>query len=436
MVVASHPNVFCVAGVKKGKRPIHAVLMVLSITYLLLAIGGCASSEKAGEDSGSGGGQASLNNNQGELKIREYLLSPRDEIKITVYNHEELSRNIMIPPDGHFFYPIVGEIDANGLSLRELREKITGGLAEYREHFLKPGDRISVAIFNHPELERTITVPPDGYVFYPLLGELDTDGMTIRDLRAFVADGLSKYRQFYLLPGDEISITVYLHNELNRAMIIPPDGHIFYPMVGEIDTKEKNLRQVREIITGGLKNHVRDPQVSVDIVAFGMPKIVVDPQVAVDIVKINGPQMIPDPQVSIEVAAFGGQKIFILGEVRKPGVYLADGSTTLLEVIARAEGFTLDAKQKNIVLVRQGADKPDMLLFNVTEARVNGDVSQNPLLQKGDLIFVPRTFISNVDRFFKHLSNIVAPLLQLEVGYYVGQKILESGADGTPIAIR
>lgn len=424
----------------KGRYLFHVTWVVLSITCLLLAIGGCASSEKADGASNSGGSnqavQPPVDNSQSGLDIREYLLSPSDEIKITVYNHDELSRNIMIPPSGRFFYPIVGEIDANGLSLMELREKITGGLAEYKEHFLKPGDYISVAIFNHPELDRTITVPPDGHIFYPLLGEIYTGGMTIRDLRAFVADGLSKYRQFYLVPGDEISITVYLHKELDRSMIIPPDGYIFYPMVGEIDIREKNLKQLREIITDGLKKHVRNPQVGVDIVSFGMPKIVVDPQVAVDIMKINGPQMIPDPQVSIEVAAFGGQKVFILGEVKNPGVYLADGSMTLLEVIARAEGFTIDAKQKNVVLVRQGIDGPELFLFDLRKAQRDGDAYHNPLVKKGDLVFVPRTFISDVDRFFKHLSNIISPLLQLEIGYYIGQKVLGSGADGTPIAVR
>jgi hypothetical protein len=50
-------------------------------------------------------------------------------------------------------------------------------------------------------------------------------------------------------------------------------------------------------------------------------------------------------------------------------------------------------------------------------------MTQNPILQRGDIVFVPRTFIANVDRFFEHLKKIVSPLLDIETGYWIGQNI-------------
>jgi hypothetical protein len=50
-------------------------------------------------------------------------------------------------------------------------------------------------------------------------------------------------------------------------------------------------------------------------------------------------------------------------------------------------------------------------------------MEQNPYVQAGDIIYVTRTFISNVDRFFDHLSRILSPILSVETGYFIGQQI-------------
>jgi polysaccharide export outer membrane protein len=276
-----------------------------------------------------------------------------------------------------------------------------------RKYMLSAGDEINVTIFPQAELSRRLTIPPDGRFFYPLGGEIDVKGKSLDDLRKFILDGFSKYKKTTLMPGDEISILVYRHDELARRLIIPSDGRIFYPLIGTVELMGKSPEQVRETITDKFTKYLVDPQVTVDLVNSVVPQVVIN------------------PQVSAEVVAYGGQKVFVLGEVNNPGVFLTDGSMGVIEAILEAGGPTLDAKQNNVLLIKKRGDKPkpELITLNL-EGILNGnDPDHDIVLQKGDIVYVPRTFISDVDRFFGHLSNIISPLLGIERGIFIGQQI-------------
>lgn len=489
---------------------------VLFLLTLAVFYPGCAPLQKI-DNKSEMGFKFETDEEIGGTKIKEFFLSPGDEIKINVFQHKELSRTVKIPPDNKLFFPFVGEIDSSGKNLKQLREMITYGLSNYKEIFLLPGDEISISVFNHKELNRKIKIPSDGYIFFPLVGEIDTTDKTLRSVREIIVErlsqfrsvallagdeiqisvyrhkelsrrlsippdgkiyfplvgeinttnkkiselaeairtGLTEYKQEFLTPGDKIEITVYQHDNLNRNITIPSDGQIFYPLVGEISTMGKDLATLRKALTKKLSVHIKDvqldinlassilpktlidPQVSVDLIKSGLPKILLDPQVAIDIVKLSTPKKIVNPQVSVEIVGFGGQKVFVLGEVKRPGVYFADGSVTLIEAISLAGGFTLVAKQKDVLFVRsKGKDmqQPELLIVNLKQAFTTGNMMQNLVLQKGDMIYVPRTTIANVNRFFSHLTTIIQPLLGLEYGYFIGQIIHEGPASSETVS--
>lgn len=284
---------------------------------------------------------------------------------------------------------------------------------EIRQFFLSPGDEIKISVFQHDDLTRSIKIPPDGVIFYPIVGEIDLAGVSLAKLRDTITEGLSENKRQPLFSGDEISITVFRHEEYNRKFIVPSDGSIFFPQVGDINIEEKTLSEIRNIISTGLSQYI------------------VDPQVMIDITELNNLARIADPQVSVEVVSFGGQKVFVLGEVNKPGVFLANGFTDLVEIISMAGGPTLDAEQKSVLVIRKGTEKtkPELIIADLKQFLVDGDATQNIIIKRGDIVFVPRTFISNVDRFFEHLNKIVSPLFDMERGYWVGQNI-EAGPSG------
>ncbi|CAG1771678.1 partial Polysialic acid transport protein KpsD, partial [uncultured bacterium] len=200
--------------------------------------------------------------------------------------------------------------------------------------------------------------------------------------------------EFILGVGDEIELTVYRHDDLNKKVRIPPDGTNTFPLIGKIQTKGTSIHQLQGKIKESLSTYL------------------------------------VDPQISLEVSSFKGQKIFILGEVHSPGVYQLETPTSIIEAIAKAGGYTLDGKYSSVVLIRNGNEKPELKRLDLKRAFASGDLSQNVFVKSGDVVYVPRTFISDVDRFFKHFENIIRPLVIMEQGILLGKRIDEEVFSG------
>ncbi|MBI1812057.1 MAG: polysaccharide export protein [Nitrospirae bacterium] len=66
-----------------------------------------------------------------DVKITEFILGPRDTIEILVYRQDDLKRTIQIDPSGIISYPLIGDIQAGGLSIFQLRDKLKDGLSKY-----------------------------------------------------------------------------------------------------------------------------------------------------------------------------------------------------------------------------------------------------------------------------------------------------------------
>ena len=200
-----------------------------------------------------------------------------------------------------------------------------------------------------------------------------------------------KITEFILGAGDTIEISVYRHDDLKKTAKIDVSGIISYPLIGDIQAAGISIFQLRDKIRDGLSKYI-----------------------------VN-------PQVSVNVTSVQSQKVIVLGEVKNPGIFSLDRPMSALEAMSNAGGFTLDGKQNSILLIRGGMKKPELITLNLAKALNEGDLTQNVMLQRNDIIYVPRTFISNVDRFFAHLSAIISPLLSLESGYYIGQQIERQG---------
>jgi polysaccharide export outer membrane protein len=205
-----------------------------------------------------------------------------------------------------------------------------------------------------------------------------------------------KVSEFILGPGDRLEITVYRHDDLTRTVWIEPSGKIMYPWAGDIQAAGLSIFQLRDRIHDGLSRYIVDPQVSVGI-------------------------------LSIQ-----SQKIIVLGEVRAPGFFPADTPMSVLEAIARAGGTSLDAEQRSVLLIRGGLGSPELRLLNIEGVLKKGDLSDNIMLQGGDIIYMPRTVIADVSRFFGYLSSIISPIVDAERAYLLGDEI----RTGEPVSVR
>ncbi|OGW37830.1 MAG: hypothetical protein A2Y97_04030 [Nitrospirae bacterium RBG_13_39_12] len=209
-----------------------------------------------------------------------------------------------------------------------------------------------------------------------------------------------KLNEFILGPGDRVEIIVYRHDDLKRTAQIDTSGKIAYPLVGDIQAGGSSIFQLRDKIRDGLSKYI-----------------------------IN-------PEVTIGVVSVLSQKVGVLGEVNNPGLFTLDTSLTAVEAVSKAGGFTINAKQKNVLLIRGGLKKPELITLNINNFFREQDLTQNVSLKNGDIIYVPATFIENVARFFDHLSRILAPLTSIESGIYIGQQIKQGTGGGASVPAR
>ena len=281
--------------------------------------------------------------------------------------------------------------------------------ARISTYYLSSGDEIRVSVFGYPELDRTVRIPPDGHMFLPMVGDIAVDGMSIPELRQLIADRLRAADDQRIASGDLVLIRVYRHEDLTVTTTVPSSGRVSLPLAGEVDLAGLTVEGASQAIAGKLQPYVLRPSVSTTIQksASGLPG------------------RITDPHVSVEVMAFGGHKVLVLGEVQRPGVYVSEGGSRLLEIVARAGGPTNDAKLKNVALIRPATETspPLRAVVNLERALKSGVLDQNPPVQRGDVIYVPRSTIANLAQFFRHVYDIVRPFVVIETGIWLGQNI-------------
>lgn len=179
-------------------------------------------------------------------------------------------------------------------------------------------------------------------------------------------------------PGDQIRMTVFRHPELNCDVSINNSGLIFIPLAGEINVKGVRATELRRLIARKISKYINDPQVSTDVIVRR------------------------------------SRKITILGEVQDPGIYTMDGPIDVLDAIAMGNGFVEAAKPSKVILLRDVNGVTQHYLLDLDLAQSEGDMVNNPPLRPGDVIFVPRNLMTDMDRFCVHISNMLTPIIQLE----------------------
>jgi len=93
-----------------------------------------------------------------------------------------------------------------------------------------------------------------------------------------------------------------------------------------------------------------------------------------------------------------------------------------------------DAKPKSVLLVRSGDGErePETMVIDLNDTLKEGDMTANPRIRRGDVVFVPETTISNVGRYFAHVGQIVRPFVDLAAGIWLGQNIEAGPIDRNP----
>ena len=186
---------------------------------------------------------------------------------------------------------------------------------------------------------------------------------------------------YRLYPGDQLDVTVLSAPELNRSVTVQPDGRITLPLVPALMVADRSA-----------------PQVEAALAAAYSTQLV-------------------RPDVSVAVKQATSLKVFVGGEVDKPGVYDMPGDINALQAVIMAGGFKTSAKSGDVVIIRRGpGGEPMMRTVDLRKAaRDPYRVGAVPL-RRFDVVFVPRTGLSELGVFVQQIRDT----LPVQFSYVIG----------------
>lgn len=173
--------------------------------------------------------------------------------------------------------------------------------------------------------------------------------------------GTAAANEYLMRPGDQLNITVTQQPELGSnntngtqtPFIVRPDGNVDFPLVGEIHAEGMTVSQFTRTLKEGLSQYI------------------VAPDVAVNITKL------------------GTVRVYVFGEVHRPGAVELTKGHTVIDAIGAAQGFTWDTGKKKIWLIHQ--DQPKNLIpIHLNDMLKTGNLSENYELREGDILYLTR----------------------------------------------
>ena len=155
-------------------------------------------------------------------------------------------------------------------------------------------------------------------------------------------------------PQDVLSISVWKEPDLSENTLpVRPDGKISLPLINDIQASGVTPMQLTAEIRDRLKSFVNDPR------------------------------------VTVIVTAINSRRVYVLGEVPRPGAYPLLPNMTVLQAISSCGGFTEYANPKKVYVLRTENGTQRKYKFNYKEVLKGEHISQNIALRPGDTIVVP-----------------------------------------------
>jgi polysaccharide biosynthesis/export protein len=158
---------------------------------------------------------------------------------------------------------------------------------------------------------------------------------------------------YKLHAGDRLFVSVWKETEMQKEVVITPDGKVAFPLAGEFVAAGRSVTEVRTEIETRLKKYI------------------------------------PEPVVTVTVAAVAGNVAYVIGQVQKPGAIVMNPSITVLQALSVAGGATPYAALNDIIIVRGVGGKQKPYVFRYSDVSRGRSLEQNILLESGDVIIVP-----------------------------------------------
>ena len=165
--------------------------------------------------------------------------------------------------------------------------------------------------------------------------------------------GVPLPESYVIGPDDVLQVLFWRDKDMSSEVAVRPDGKITLPLLNEVQAAGLTPDQLRDRITA------------------------------------EASKLVEEPNVSVLVKTINSRRVYISGQVGKPGVYPLSGPTTVMQLIAMAGGLQEFADSKNIVIMRVENGNTVAFKFNYKDIVKGKNLKQNILLKLGDTIIVP-----------------------------------------------
>jgi len=247
-----------------------------------------------------------------------------------------------------------------------------------RPYQLNVGDQIRIESFSNKELDRTLIIQPDGTVTLPMLGQVRAARHTVHQLEGELEES---YKKFYNVP----------------SIVVTPI---------QVNTKLEDLRYTiagRSGFGAQVFASKVTPEGTVALPAVGS---VPAQGLTLDELKLEIAQRYAEQIEGIEVIPVLMQRapryVFVVGEVKTPGRYTLEGPTTVMQAIALAGSWNVGANINQVVIFRRGDDWHLMATMLDLRAALMGRKpcpADEIWVGDSDLIIVPKSKILLADNF-------------------------------------
>lgn len=159
--------------------------------------------------------------------------------------------------------------------------------------------------------------------------------------------------EYHVQPGDVLSVSVWKEQDLSLEVLVRPDGGVSFPLVGDVAASGKSIAALREEFTERLKRYI------------------------------------PSPVVTVAAKTIGGNHVYVIGKVQRPGEYPFSRPVDVMQALSLAGGTTPFAALNDIVILRRQNGALTALPFHYAEVEHGKRLAQNILLESGDTVVVP-----------------------------------------------
>lgn len=266
---------------------------------------------------------------------------------------------------------------------------IQGGvLAQEPTYILGPEDLLEVTVWNHPDLNKTISIRSDGFISLPLVGDVFAEGLTPEQLGDKIAGLLEEY-----LVSPQVTVAVQKFKMLEVSVLGAVVRQGVFPV-------KSDTRLLEVLALAGIE----EKQALLEEVTLTRN----DTNFTIDVdklLKAGGYQNFILQSGDVIYVPFVNRVVYILGQVKLPGSYRIDQKTTPADILAMAGGPTERADLKNVKIIHRDGNQ-EIEVINLENFLDNRPPETIIYLTEGDIIKIEETKAINWEKIFTYAAGI------------------------------